>query len=421
MKHKIYFVVKYLPPIFYYEKLLAYLGDYEIGFLLLEDNGTLKYCKDHKIPFFDFFNLGFKNNRFLNLPFVKHVIGRYAFLRKADDFLKKHKPSKLIFSEIKPCFYASALMEKANFLGIDTITLQWCLIHNERLSKISWRQRVLKLRQRDGSFFMGIFKNLYFFSLNKIFIFLDFFGILPSYGNCLNNSKKFGVFNEDATKVFAARGIDSGKIFVVGNANHQVIKELRQKAFNDYDFRNGLLKKYQLKDNKKNILLLSTNFYSGHAAVCMTPDEQVAYFRKIIDAVKKFFPSNETNIIFSLHPREKNIYSSYEAMGVKVAKVMEANDNIDELIALADICIGHPGTTVNFTVCASGIPAIFFNFTPLKFLDDYAKYYGIKHFVKDWNEFLFFLRKQKEGKLGLQYELNNSQGSIKKIISFIVS
>ncbi|MBU1159915.1 hypothetical protein KKD04_01895 [Patescibacteria group bacterium] len=421
MKPKIYFVVKYLPPLFYYEKLLSCLENYDVAFILLEDKGTLKYCQDHKIPFFYFFNINSGKRNFLTLPFIKHIIDRYRFLKKCDKFLKEQKPTKLIFSEIKPCFHASALMEKANGLGIETITLQWCLIHNEELPKISWRQRMLKLNQRDGNFLLGIFKNVYFFLLNKIFTLLDFFKILPNYSDFLNNSKKFGVFNEKAKEVFLVKGIDSKKITIVGNANRQSIKELRERVFSDRRFRQSLIKKYQLDPNKKNILLLSTNFYSGHAAVCMTPDEQVKYFREIIEAIQKFFPSNEANIIFSLHPRERNIYSSYENLGVKIVMVTEAKESIDELIALADLCIGHPGTTVNFTICASGVPAIFFNFTPLRFLDSYAKYYGVKYIVKEWDKFLSFLEKQKNNNLEKQYELYEDKDSIKRIVNFITS
>jgi len=90
---------------------------------------------------------------------------------------------------------------------------------------------------------------------------------------------------------------------------------------------------------------------------------------------------------------------------------------------LSDLYISHPGTTANFTACAGGVPAIFFNFTPLDFLDEFGKkFYGIKNIAKNMEDFQSLLRQFKEGKLLPQYSpYDVDMKAVEKTVSFIVS
>ncbi len=398
-------------------------GEFDFFFLLVEDKGMVDYCRKRGISFYSLFVKDKSKTNFLRIPIFCHMRDQYRFFKKCDQFLNSQKPSKLISSETIPSFPVRVLFEKANLLGIETITLQWCLVSSRRF-RISWKQKLLKLRQRYGSFLKGVIMVMYFKTLNiflsLMFRILRFSKKIPDFKNKSNNAKKIGVFDEYSKEVFIAKGAEPDKISIVGNADFQIIQELRKKVQSDLLFRGQLARKYHLDERKKTILVISTVFYSGHAAVCMTPEEQVGYFRSIIEAIRKIFPEEDANIIFKLHPRDENIYSSYADLGVRVIGPEAQNE---ELIALSDIYISHPGTTLNFLLRASGVPAIFINFTPLDFLNEFGlKFYGIKHIAKNPEEFLQCLRQLKNNKLPFQYGTENiDRNAAERIINFLAA
>ncbi len=419
MKPKIFFIPRYIASLKYYEKLFPALCErFSPFFLLFEDKGMVAYCRGHSIPFYDgFLKLKEGESSTFRIPFLSHIQDHNAILRHITHFLDIQKPKRII-SETALDFNTRSLFHEANLRGIDTVALQWCLQSTKtRAIKLRVGQYMQKFRARYGSVLKGIIMESYFFLLGLVFRALDFFRKGPHYMSSDLNAKRLGVIDGYARKVFLAFGWPAEKISIVGHADFELVRELKKRFEHDPAFSKALLGKYGLSQNKKHILVVSNIFYAGHVSVFTDRAGQIAYFRKIFEAIRKVVPEREADILFKLHPREGNIYQSCEELGIRV---YGTEANIEELIVLSGLYIAHPMTAANFSILPSGVPAIFINFTPLTFLSDVTDYYHIHHVVSDWSEFGAMLHGWHNGFLSPQYDdAETHADALKQIIKFV--
>ncbi|NOY35809.1 MAG: hypothetical protein GXP44_02730 [bacterium] len=417
MRPKIYFIVKYIAALKYYEKILPHLRNkYEVGFLLLADRGMIGYCEEKSLKFHTLFLRDTANKTSkLRVPFVSHIRDQNQFLKECDKFLASQKPAKLV-SVLRINFPVQAIFAKANALGIETIALQWALQFPKSKNKPKADREWHWLEVAGGAC-----RKIYYFILAPILNFLYSLSSGLPCDTAAHNAKKIGVMSEAAKNAFIEAGYGPEEKFaVVGNAEFQNMHELARKVNSDPSFKDCLLGKYNLQPGKLNILVISTFFYLGKTVKFTDRRGQIKYFRNIFELIRRIFPKGEADILFKLHPKEENIYrDSYEDLGVKI---FTKEAMTDELISLSGLYIAHPGTSANFMLLASGKPAIFINFTPLDFLNEGARYYNIKNIAAEPDEFLRSLKKFRDKKLELQYENKDIElDSINKIVAFLES
>lgn len=406
MRPKLFFIVKFLAPLKYYAKILPSLEKtYEVGFILLADRGTIKFCEENGYHFYKLFLEG-ESFSGVRIPFVSSVLKQWSFIKRCDVFLKQEKPTKLV-AVVSKNFHIQALFDKANKSGIETIALQWAMQYaratNSELPRIDRFKRFVQ--------------KIYFFILDPV---LTFFYKIQTKGVSdlrAYKAEKIGIMGEPEKENFLAQGYDPKKMRIVGNADFDFVHKLKRKIDTDITLRNSLVSKYGFDTQKVNILILSTIFYIGKTVKFTDEVGQVEYFKKIIEDVRKVYKEEEVVIFFKPHPKEKDIYSSFEKMGVKVCSKEAMTE---ELIALSDLVISHPETSANFFVLATNVPALFINFSPITSIDRGKEYYHIAHLIKNEEEFKKYILLFKEGKLEKQYDNSHFDShAIEKIVKFI--
>ena len=396
MRPKIYFIVKYIAPLRYYEKLIPYLNDrFDVGFLLLADRGMVEYCRQKNLRTYPLF-IERPYRRRLVIPFVTHILDQIRFLRAVEAFFAKEKPAKVI-GVISQNFHATALFELANRRGFQSIALQWALqVHEKVRSRLLNETRPFREVGREK------LKRIYFFFLNPILDLFYRFHLGFREPPEKFPAQKIGFINGEGRDLFLGRGYLAERMKIVGSADWQFIAGLASRVKADTAYKSELLKKYSLPEGKPIILIISTIFYLGKTIRFTNEAGQNAYYLDIVKNVRKFYASDEATIVFKCHPKEPDIYSSLREAEV-IVLLKEAV--VEELVALSDLVITHAETTVNFTLTASGKPAIFVNFSPLvEELDYAAPVYHIKEIVHDWPRFEEMLALYKAGRLGLQYD-----------------
>ena len=171
--------------------------------------------------------------------------------------------------------------------------------------------------------------------------------------------------------------------------------------------------------NKKicRIIVISTCFHHKDIRA-MTENEQAEYYYKIFKTIREVFSPKEAEIVFKLHPSEPDIYRhSREDFDVVV---VAENAKAEEVVALSDLYIAHPMTTVNNMPRALGMSAIFINFSGLDFITESAAFYNIKHVALNHSDFKWVLEEYKRDTLPLQY--NNSgieREGIERTVEFV--
>ena len=410
---KLYIVVRYIAPLKYFEKLIPALAKtFEVSFLFLEDKGMVGYCRAHGLPFvlLPYSQPGFK------FPFISHVLQYRSFVRRAEEFMEKQRPT-LILTETSLTQPIRALLAKAHAVGSRSIALQWCpQIEQSKEVTLSLTNRLRQIKGRGGGLLRGLVREGYFASLTFLFVVLDRIGLMRSvYGG--SGAEKLGVIDERGRKYFLNHGWEEGQIQTVGFVDWTVTAELCRRVRNNQDEYLALEKKYNLSPGRKRVLLLSTVFYAGHATLCMTRGEQLAYFRAICADIWSVYPKVGWDILFKLHPRDEEIYSPLEQDGA----LLFGNDAaIEDLMAVSDLYIAHPLTAANFTLQSAGIPALFINLIPLAFLDAGKRLYGLLNIVHDRGTFRAQLKEVYAGTLPLQYDASGvDPHSLQKIIDFI--
>ena len=122
-------------------------------------------------------------------------------------------------------------------------------------------------------------------------------------------------------------------------------------------------------------------------------------------------------MLFKLHPAEKNIYESYNSLGV----FFFGDESVpEELLVLSDLYIADPCTSANYMVIASGVPALFVNAEALPALNKCTLFYPIKRIIQNWEELDKALLAFKRGTLDAGYDDSAiDKHSIDRIAEFI--
>ncbi|MBI2108813.1 MAG: hypothetical protein HYT93_01345 [Parcubacteria group bacterium] len=412
-KQKIYFIPQYIGPLKHYERLIPHLKNtYDVGFLFISGDDSrrrelIEYCK-HKHYTYYILEKGLKGSSKFHIPFFTPVKNRYAHSIECRTFLKTIKPAKII--AVKSRYPYDTIFKEANRMGIETITLQWG-------SALLTRQS-FGVAAKEKTFA----RNIYYRLLGILFWILDLFYKEPRFGFTPAIPNKIGVFTKKEAQDSVEKGHDFRTVHVVGPLDFQITNELKQKIDSNHLFRTELLSKYGLSEDKIKIFV---NLFRFHVlpipeGYTMTPEEHVTHHSSLFKMIQTVFPTETADIILKIHPSEvktKTIYESYKKFDIKI---YHNESRTDELLCLSDIYIGDPTSSVNYMVLASGVPALFTNFSNFRKLNDNAKHFYIKHVVANENEFIETLRQFKSGILPKQYDnAGINLKSVDKTIEFI--
>lgn len=396
---KVYFLPRYIASLKYYEKLFPSMEEkgFEPQFLLFEDKGMVAYCAQKNLPV---------DGRFLrrtsaHIPFVSPIREEWRIIKTFSVFIKNVSPHALVTEQRIP-HIVRALFKEARRSGTRTVALQWCQVSEKTThAQLSVQNYARKLRGRYGGVFVGLVKESYFALLTSLYRVVDMLA-----GGSLFSYKSFyveylGVIDARARTLFLQRGFGEEQIRVVGHADYTLMRQFKTSRGR----------------GRMRILVLSTPFYIGHASVFTNASGQIDYYKKILRTIREVFGAGEAEILFKLHPREENIYGDLEKQGITV---LGNEAQIEELVASADLYVAHPLTAANFTAIASGVPALFINFTPLSFLDDGKELYHLRSVIKTLGEFKNQLQIFKEGRLSLQYDSSDvDPESLQKIVALV--
>ena len=412
---KLYIVVRYIAPLKYFEKLIPALsGVFDVSFLFLEDKGMIEHCRAHSLPFvlLPYSQPGFK------FPFISHVLQYRSFVRRAEVFMETRRPA-LILTETSLTQPIRVLLTKAHEVGSRSMALQWCpQVEQSKETTLSLTNRLRQIKGRGGGGLLrGIAREGYFTSLTFLFVVFDRIGLMRSvYGG--SGAEKLGVMDERGRKYFLNHGWEESQIQTVGFADWTTVAELCRRVRDNPAEYLALEKKYNLSPGRKRVLLLSTVFYAGHATLCMTKSEQLEYFRAICADIWSVYPKAVWDILFKLHPRDEQIYSPLQQDGA----LLFGNDaEIEELMAVSGLYVAHSLTAANFTLQATGIPALFINLIPLAILDVGKELYSLLNVVHDRKTFRAQLKEAYAGTLPLQYDASQvDHHSLQKIVDFII-
>ena len=395
MKTKLYFVPIYIGQLKYYEKLIPFLYDsYDVRFVFIRGDNERrqqmeKYCKENDYTF-DIVEEGFDKNKGVFIPFVRSLRKHRQQSNALQKFLRKQKPSKLIFVRGAP--KTQLAIKEANYLGIDTLVLQCAFNppynhYGKRGGKVSFinqtYHRVLALLQ----------------------VTMDLFLRGPRYVFTSKEPRAIGAMKEEGRTILPEwHNYNPDNIHVVGNIESQYVVDLCKRTFKDQSYKKELLEKYELDISKQKVLVLSS--WLAHYVVHKVyhtqkeEEEQIKYFDTIFKILREELGEN-IELLFKMHPSEKNIYGSYKKRGVKIY-----NDEAktEELICLSDLCISDPATSANYMIIASGKQALFVNLSSVTQINRAASYYNISHVVVEKNDFIAKIKQFKKGSLPLQYE-----------------
>ena len=404
-KPKIYFIPSYIGSLKYYARILPFLQDkYDVRFLLLKKRETredlIEYCKKKN---FHLEILGDMAKGF-RIPFLSPIIKRYKFIKKYREFLAEKQPVKIIY--LWNMGQISNFIREANRMGIETMLLQISFFGGSYKDFNKIKNGITSLDSFIYRWYHSVLSFFYRF-LDPIFLGLN-------YITLSEEPKKVGAGGVESAKDMAKTFISS-KIHNVGMVDFQVVGDLQKQINSNSGFKEKLAKKHNINLNKLNILFLTQHFF---LAVKLVTDKELAeFFYKRFKNVRSIFSSQEADVLFKLHPGEKNRYQACEEDGAKIY-----NDEFltEELVCLSDLCILDQWTGANCIVLASNKPAIFINLPPMQSSKASLEYYHIKRTVDDEKEFLEALKQFKQG--GLEKQYDNSYidtKSIEKIVSFI--
>lgn len=414
-KNLLYLLPVYIGSLKYYEKLLPYLNDrHDVRFLILRPDdirrrGMLSYCEARGLNF-EILDAGLSRGS-VRMPFVSAIIKRVAHQKACRKLFNNAPKAKLV--AVKATAGFKILFREANRRGIETIVLQSALTPPPNF----YRPDVLHARP-------DFLHSVYYRLLSVVFFIADVLANRFKYPFISANPKKVGVIGPEGIKIFQTRfGFDPSTITVVGNAEFQRVAELREKALRDNAYRESLLKKYGLNQNKKKILIMSV-WYEHHGAVRPAHlyskeeiERQVEHYKRIIEIIRSVCNADEYEILFKLHPSEKNIYESYASMSV----LFFGDDSIsEELLVLSDLYVADPCTSANYMVVASGIPAIFDNTEAIPALNKCSIFYPITRITTTLHEFKEMMEAFKNNELELGYDPSVvNKRSIDQIVEFI--
>ncbi|MBI1999172.1 MAG: hypothetical protein HYS74_00760 [Parcubacteria group bacterium] len=207
-------------------------------------------------------------------------------------------------------------------------------------------------------------------------------------------------------------------VAVVGTLDVEEAHKLKQSIESDAYARAELEKKYGIEPQKITILVLSMRLqYFYVAGNPLGIEYQIEYYRNIFADIRKVFSPNEANFIFKMHPKEENIYKSFEAMGVTLC---DGDARTDELVCLSDLCVNNPHTTTNYYILGADVPSIFVNFSGINGFNLVAADFKINKVIEDRKEFVRLLADFKDGKLEKQYDNNRiTFDSVKNIVHLL--
>ena len=414
-KDKLYLLPVYIGSLKYYEKLLPYLNEkYDVRFLIVRPDderrrGMLAYCEAHGLNS-EILDAGLSSGR-IRVPFISAIIKRIAHQRACRALFDSALKAKLV--AVKATAGFKVLFREANRRGIETIVLQSALTPPPNF----YRPDALHARP-------DLFHTVYYRVLSVVFFIADVLANGFKYPFISSHPTRVGVIGPEGVEIFQTRfGFNPSTITVVGNAEFQRVAELREKVLKDNEYKESLLKKYGLKQNKKRILIMSV-WFEHHGAVRPAhlysreeTDRQIAHYCRIIEIIRSVCSEKEYEILFKLHPSEKNIYESYASMGV----LFFGDDSIsEELLVLSDLYIADPCTSANYMVIASGIPAIFDNTEGLPALNKCSIFYPMIRITTNCNEFTEKVKAFKNNELELGYDTSAvNKHSIDQIVEFI--
>src|SRR3989338_1580272 len=417
MRPKIFPIPSYIGSLKYLERVsLPLRRAYEVGFIIiqLEDEkrkDMVEYCREHRLSFFDLTESAGGAER---VPFISPLLKRFRHSEECRKLLKRERPNKVVAT--KTVYPHDTILKEANDLGIETIILRWTFsadgIDRVQRPKPSHQKK----KKRGGSSFL---KKAYYSVLSALTFFLDAPRTESKYGITPAIPHKIGALNAKDAEFFS-HSYKKETIRIIESIDIQSAFDLKQKIRSSEEYREKLLKKYNLDPRKIKIFLVAYRFYSkrDESDLGMTLREHLAYYQDAIKILRSFFPADAADIYLKLHPGEENVYDSYEELGVKI---FGDESNIEELVCLADLYIASPQTNVNYLVLGSGVPALFINFSLRSHLEAYVQNFHIRHVITDKNDFLEKVREFKDGKLEHQYD--NSRVDLKSLdrtVEFIV-
>ena len=418
-KPKLIFVPHYVGSLLYFEKLLPFLtARYEVRFLILfVHQGTyremLDYCRQRNLVH-DLIALpktadNSKKTKFPVFPLIRDLI----FYKKQIRALLNDKQIKKIISVNDGGIYVGYLMTEANKRGIDTAVLQWALAYayeeQRKMPKkivVFWRLVLYRLAKPAYIFF-------------KKLAALLILGVYQGKGVLGGGAaKRFGVINQQAFEFFRKQGVPAEKMTVVGYLDFYLAEKMKKNFDNDKQTSLKTALEYNINLSKKNIIVYSSPFYIKDIKI-ITAEEQVRYYKKLIEKIKEICSLEKYDILFKIHPIEDlNTYKSLENIGIKI---FDKNADNHTLIYLSDLYIAD-STTTNFIPIMMGKNAIFINFYKLPLVESSKDCFGIKKFVTDENEFNRLLKLYHEKKLPVQYEKDEeiiTPDSLTKILNWI--
>lgn len=410
-KPKLYILPRYIAPLKYFEKLVPDLRErFDVSFLLLEDKGMFAYLRGKGLPVIDCL----LPRGDLRAPFVAHFRDHRRLVGNAHALFRAAKPA-VILTETTISQPMRTVFAIAHEHGATVKALQWCQqINAYKGIRLSLRNRARQIVARHGGLMRGIVREAYFFALALLLRALSGAGILLAHSR-MRHVDRLGVIDRFGADYFAQNDWDRARMATVGFFDWSMLRDMRVRISHDAVFRTSLERLYGLAPGRRRVLILSTIFYAGHAMLSMSANEQVSYFGSICDDIAAAYP--DADILFKLHPRDKEIYGPLERKGVRLLKT-EAN--VEELIMLSDLYIAHPLTAANFSVIGSGVPALFINFTTLSLLDMGYELYGLARIIKDRAQFRDALAEAAAGRLPLQYdETRADPQSREKILRFV--
>lgn len=397
---KIYFIPAYLVTLKHYARLFNYLKDsYDFGFLLIGVDSArrremIEYCKDKGYTYY-VISEGMKGSQKFQIPFLAPLKESHLHKEACKKFLETIKPAKIV--ALKTWYNCDTVLREANRRNIDTIILQTSSDLGSR-HLVSNRHKINLTKK--------VLKKIYYYLLNFFSIVLNVFFNEPLYGFKEAIPKKIGVFYKERALEYIKRGFDPSIIEVVGPLDLQVVNELKQKIDLDKFLKNRLLEKYGFSKDKLKIVVILYRFYLiPDGKYRMTIEKHVAHNYDLFKMIRQIFPVEEAEIILRIHPSENRmpgIYEPYKEFDIKLC--YGADTNTEEIVCLANLYIAEPVTSVNTMILACGTPAIFFNFSEMRYLDKLAKHFNIKNIVHDKDEFLSMLQKFRRGILEKQYD-----------------
>lgn len=415
MKERVYLLPVYIASLKYYEKLLPSLrARYDARFLIIRPDderrrGMLSYCAERGLPV-DVLSDGLEPSR-LRFPFVSAALKRIRHQNACRALLLKSRAAKIVavktISTFEPIFRA------ANALCVETLVLQSALTAPRHF----YRPDNRKARP-------SVVYRAYQTLLRALFLVTDLLTQGAAYVRASAHPRRVGVIGPEGVAIYAERfGYKKETVAVVGNAEYQQVAELCARVKRDEAFRASLLATYRLDASKKRILIMSV-WFAHHGAVRPThrysPEEvarQVEHYRRLIAAIRERCEPARYEILFKLHPAERNIYESYEQYDVRF---FGDEANSEELLALSDLYIADPCTSANYMVVASGVPAIFDNTEALPALNKCTLFYPMTRIVQNLEECKAALASFTAGTLDLGYDPRAiDPRSIDRIAAFI--